>query len=221
MPRFGYLKTTLFSLVCLLLLASGSNAQSPAQTPELSLKDLAVPAPRAIVGESTMYCAGNIRYQKLQHMPEIVGAEEEQEQRAFSDGDIVYLNAGSQDGIKEGQTLQIIRPRGTVKGVYKHKKGFLGIYVQDVGQLLVFKVREHTSAAKITFTCALALLGDLLSPVPDRPSPLQRAEGSLDRFADPTNKQSGYLMMAKDSREMVSRHGVGYIDLGSADQMQT
>src|ERR1044071_5078124 len=75
MPRFGYLKTTLFSLVCLLLLASGSNAQSPAQTPELSLKDLAVPAPRAIVGESTMYCAGNIRYQKLQHMPEIVGAE--------------------------------------------------------------------------------------------------------------------------------------------------
>ena len=221
MSRFGYLKTTLFSLVCLLLLASGTNAQSPASTPELSLKDLPLPAPKPIAGESTMYCAGNIRYQKLPHMPEIVGAEEEQEQHSFSDGDIVYLNAGSQDGIKEGQTFQIIRPRGTVKGVHKHKPGFLGIYVQDVGQLQVFKVREHTSAAKITFTCDIALLGDLLSPVPDRPSPLQRTEGSIDRFADPTGKQTGYLMMAKDSREMVTQREVVYIDLGSEDQIKT
>src|SRR6185369_4180601 len=186
MSRFGYLKTTLFSFVCLLMFAPASKAQAPAPTPTLTFPPS---APVTVAGQSTLYCAGFIRYQKLSHMPEIVGAQDEQEQWTYADGDVVYLNEGSQQGIKEGQTLQIIRPRGTVKGVYKHKKGFLGIYVQDVGQLQVFKVREHTSAAKITFTCDLALLGDLLSPVPDRPSPLQRAEGSLDRFADPTNKQ--------------------------------
>ena len=217
MSRFGYLKTTLFSLVCLLMLAPANKAQSPAPTPKLTLPSST--APVTVAGQSTLYCAGYIRYQKLSHMPEIVGAQDEQEQRTYADGDIVYLNEGSQQGIKEGQTFQIIRPRGTVKGVHKHKKGFLGIYVQDIGQLQVFKVRENTSVAKITFTCDIALLGDLLAPVPDRESPQPRA-ADLDRYGDPNGKQTGRLMMAKDSREMVTRNDVVYIDLGGEDQIK-
>ena len=217
MSRFGYLKTALFSLVCLLMLNSGTNAQSPAPKPVLTLPPSTAPA--TVAGDSTLFCAGYIRYQKLPQMPEIVGAQEEQEQGSYADGDIVYLNAGSQQGIKEGQTFQIIRPRGTVKGVHREKKGFLGIYVQDIGQLQVFKVREHTSVAKITFTCDPALLGDLLSPIPDRESPVARA-GDLDRYADPSGKQTGRLMMAKDSREMVTRNDIVYIDLGGEDQVK-
>src|SRR6185369_12514476 len=216
MSRFGYLKTTLFSFVCLLMLAPASKAQSPAPTPTLTPPPS---APVSVAGQSTLYCAGFIRYQKLSHMPEIVGAQEEQEQRTYADGDVVYLNEGSQQGIKEGQIFQIIRPRGTVKGVHKHKKGFLGIYVQDIGQLQVFKVRENTSVAKITFTCDIALLGDFVAPVPDRESPLARA-GELDRYADPINKQTGRLMMAKDNREMVTRNDVVYIDLGGEDHIK-
>src|ERR1700752_451584 len=218
MSRFGFLKTSLFSLVCLLALAFTAVAQSPAPTPKVGLPPAV--APTTLAGESTLFCAGQIRYQKLPEMPEIVGAQGEQEQRTFADGDVVYLNAGSQQGVKEGQTFQIIRPRGTVKGVHKEKRGFLGIYVQDIGQLQVFKVRENTSVAKITFTCDMALLGDLLAPVPDRISPQQRAEGYLDRYSDPTGKQTGRLMMAKDNREMVTRHDVVYIDLGGEDQIK-
>jgi hypothetical protein len=215
MARFGYLKASLFAL---LALAFTTNAQSPAPTPQV-IAPTAVAAPR-VAGDSTLYCAGYIRFQKLPHMPEIVGALEEQEQRTYADGDVVYLNAGSQQGIKEGQNFQIIRPRGDVKGVHKQKRGFLGTYIQEIGQLQVFKVRENTSAAQITFTCDAALLGDLLAPVPDRESPLQRAEEDLDRFADPTGKQNGILMMAKDSREMVTRNDIVYIDLGSEDQIK-
>ena len=218
MSRFGFLKTSLFSLVCLLALAFTAVAQSPAPTPKVGLPPAV--APTTLAGDSTLFCAGHIRYQKLPQMPEIVGAQEEQEQHTFADGDVVYLNAGSQQGVKEGQTFQIIRPRGTVKGVHKEKRGFLGIYVQDIGQLQVFKVRENTSVAKITFTCDMALLGDLLAPVPDRVSPQQRAEGDLDRYSDPTGKQTGRLMMAKDYREMVTRHDVVYIDLGGEDQIK-
>ena len=206
MSRFGYLKTSLSSLACLLAFAFAANAQSS--------------NPATVASQSKLYCAGYIRFQKLPHMPEIVGAEEEQEQRTYADRDIVYLNAGSQQGIKEGQTFQIIRPRGTVKGVHKHKKGFLGIYVQEIGQLEVFKVHENTAAARITFSCDAALLGDLLAPLPDRQSPQQRAEQNLDRFADPSGKQTGYLMMAKDNREMVTRNDVVYIDLGGEDQIK-
>ena len=218
MARFGYLRAALFSFVCLLALAFTANAQSPAPTPQVVMPGSGQPL--RVAGKSGLYCAGYIRYQRLRDMPEIVGAEEEQEQRTYADGDIVYLNAGSQQGIKEGQNFQIIRPRGDVKGVHKQKKGFLGTYIQEIGQLQVFKVHENTSAAHITSTCDAALLGDLLAPVPDRESPLQRAEENLDRFADPTGKQNGILMMAKDSREMVTRNDIVYIDLGSEDQIK-
>jgi hypothetical protein len=218
MSRFGYSKAALFSFVCLLALAITANAQSPTPTPKVILP--ITDQPQRVIGKSSLNCAGYILYPRLPQMPEIVGAEQEQEQRTYADGDVVYLNAGSQQGIKEGQNFQIIRPRGDVKGVHKEKRGFLGTYIQEVGQLQVFKVRENTAAAQITFTCGdAALLGDLLAQVPDREAPLTRTEANLDRFADPSGKQNGRLMMARDSREMVTRNDVVYIDLGAEDKV--
>ena len=218
MARFGYFRVLLFSFVCLLAFAFSSNAQTPSATPTMVLPEHQ--KPQRVAGRSSLFCAGFIHHQRLGKMPEIVGAEEEQEQRKFSDGDVVYLNAGSAQGLKEGQTFQIIRPRGDVRGVHKQKSGFLGTYIQDVGQLEVFKVRENTSAAQITSSCDMVLLGDLLAPVPDRESPVQRAEVNLDRFADPSGKQTGRLMMSKDSRELVTRNDVVYIDLGAEDEVK-
>jgi len=216
MARFGNLNS-LFALACLLALAFTTNAQSPAPTPQV-IAPTAATAPR-VAGESSLYCAGYIRLQKLPQMPEIVGALEEQEQRTYGDGDVVYLNAGSQQAIKEGQSFQIIRPRGKVKGVHQQKHGFLGNYIQEIGQLRVFKVNSNTSAARITFTCDPALLGDLLAPIPDRESPLLRAAGDLDQFAEPSGKPTGRLMMARDNREMVTRNDIVYIDLGGEDKV--
>ena len=212
------MKALLFSFACLFALPLAANAQTPAPTPQMILPTAAQPA--RVAGETALFCAGYIRYQRFRETPQIVGAEEEQEQRTFSDGDIVYLNAGSRHGVKEGQNFQIIRPRGDVKGVYRQKKGFLGTYVQEVGQLQVFKVHEETSAARITFTCDAALLGDLLVDIPVRESPLQRPEGNLDRFADPTNKAFGRLMMARDNRELLTKNDIVYIDLGGEDQVK-
>jgi hypothetical protein len=208
----------LLSLACLFAFAPMAIAQTPAPTPKMILPNAIEPA--RLANETALACAGHIRYQPFGETPEIVGAEEEQEQRTYSDGDIVYLNAGSSNGIKEGQTFQIIRPRGDVKGVHRQKTGFLGTYVQDIGQLQVFKVREGTSAAKITFTCDAALLGDLIVEVPVRESPLQRPETNLDRFADPSGKQVGRLMMARDNREMLTSNHVVYIDLGGEDNVK-
>lgn len=217
MPRSGNFKVLLLSLAFLPVFAFTTNAQTSERT------QLILPSTHAeqrIADRTRLYCAGYIRHQLLPHMPEIVGGLEENEQRQYADGDVVYLNEGSQQGIREGQIFQIIRPRGDLKGVHKEKRGFLGTYIQEVGQLQVFKVRENTSAAQITFTCDAALLGDLLTPVPDRVSPIQRAEANLDIFADPSGKQTGRLMMAKDNREMVTRNDIVYIDLGSEDQIK-
>ncbi|HKR12691.1 MAG TPA: hypothetical protein VJT15_11585 [Pyrinomonadaceae bacterium] len=213
------MKALLLLLACLFAFAFTANAQAPTPTPQLILPTAAQPA--RVAGETSLFCAGYIRYQRFGQTPEIVGAEEEQEQRTYSKGDIVYLNSGSRHGLKDGQTFQIIRPRGDVKGVHRNKIGFLGTYVQDIGQLEVFKVRENTSAAKITFTCGdTALLGDLVVELPVRESPLQRPEGDFDRFADPSGKQVGRLMMARDNRELLTKRDIVYIDLGGEDNVK-
>ncbi|HSE32299.1 MAG TPA: FlgT C-terminal domain-containing protein [Pyrinomonadaceae bacterium] len=172
-----------------------------------------------VAGRNTLYCAGYIKYQRFTDVPEIVGAEQEQEQRGFTEGEVVYMNWGSQQGIKVGDRFQIVRPRGQVKGVYKQKKGFLGIFVQEIGTLEVFKVQEDSAIAQITFSCSEALLGDLLTRMPYRESPTVRSDMALDRFADPTGKQYGRLMMSRDGREMLTRSDVVYIDLGAEDKV--
>lgn len=217
MARSSYLKA-LLSFVCLLTLATATNAQTPAPTPQMVIPGPA--QPQHVAGKSSLYCAGYIHYNRLPPMPEIVGAVEEQEQRNFANGDVVYINAGSRQGITEGQSFQIIRPRGDLKGVHKQKLGYLGTYIQEVGQLQVFKVLENTSAARIIFTCNMIVLGDLLAPIPNRESPLQRAENDLDRFAEPSGKQTGRLMMARENREMPTQNDIVYIDLGSEDQIK-
>ena len=227
---YHLLKTLLLSAICLAALIVSATAQTASTTST----DLAIvaqqparpqmqapPAESAlrVAGRSALYCAGYIQFQKFPDLPEIVGAEQEQEQRTFSQGNVVYLNAGSREGIKEGQEFQIIRPRGDVKSVHRQKHGYLGMYVQEVGELQIIKVSENTSAAQITFSCDTALLGDLLREVPRRESPLARPETTLDRFADPSSKQTGRLMMARDGREMVTKNDVVYIDLGAEDNL--
>jgi hypothetical protein len=227
MTRNSLLQARLFAPVFLLALAISASPQTQAPDQETSQtqarpKVIAPPSeqPNQVAGMSSMYCAGYIKYQKFGQTPEIVGAEREESQRTFATNDIVIVNYGSQQGLKEGETLQIIRPRGDVKGVHRQKQGYLGTYVQEVGQLELFKVRENTSVGRIVFSCDAVLLGDLLTPVPDRPSPLRRTEVVVDRFADPSGKQNGRLIMAKDGREMVSQSDIVYIDLGSEDKVK-
>ncbi len=157
MARFGHLKALLFSFVCLLAFAFTANAQTPAPTPHSC-----VAQPRTTRGTSPVNPAfiapAIFDINDFHTCPKSSAPKKNRNNARSADGDIVYLNAGSQQGIKEGQNFQIIRPRGDVKGVHKQKNGFLGTYIQDVGQLQVFKVRENTSAAQITFTCDMVLL---------------------------------------------------------------
>ncbi len=219
MSLYQPMRLSLLAAICMLALTSIAAQEPRQQAPSPQLVERTAEQPSRVAGRSSLYCAGYVRYQRLPKTPQIVGAEQEQEQRNFSEGNVVYINAGSQQGLKDGQEFQIIRPRGDVKGVYRQKDGFLGTYVEEVGQLQIFKVREATSAAQITFSCGMVMFGDLLVPVPDRTAPAERADVPFDRFADPSGKQKGRLMMARDGREMVTRSDVVYIDLGSEDKI--
>lgn len=220
------------SLAALLLLCAGAltnatnaqtaNEQTSAPTPTPTPTVL-VPQERAaatVAGRTDLYCAGFIQYVPAPINPEIVGGEQEQEQRVYVEGDYVFINAGSQQGVRVGEEFAIVRPRGKMSSKFTTKKGWLGVYMQELGRLRVTDVKDRVSVALITNSCETVLLGDLLRQVNNRVSPTERSEVLLDRFAEPTGKQRGRIVLARDARALLSRNQVVYIDLGAEDNVK-
>ena len=189
-------------------------AQQPTPVP-VTLPELKVPARVATTNE--LYCGGFIQYAPAPNKMQIVGGEEEQEQRVYAQGDIVYINTGARDGVRVGQEFSVVRPRGQFRTSLTKKSGYLGVFTQELGRLRVVDVKERVSVARVVFSCEMMLLGDLLRGASEHAAPFVRNEVALNRFADPTGKQRGRIVLARDAREAPSVNDIVYIDLGTED----
>jgi hypothetical protein len=199
--------------------AAGAQTQQQPQRPTVILPKDQGPSPAA--SRTDLYCAGFIQYVPFPTPAmQIVGGEQEQEQRVYSEGDYVFINAGSRQGVRVGDTFSVIRPRGKLTSKFTKKRGYLGVYVRELGQLRVIEVKERVAVAFVETSCETILNGDLVQPSPQRISPRERTEVALDRFADPSGKQKGRIVLARDSREMLSRSQIVFIDLGAEDQIK-
>ena len=200
--------------------ASGQTGGSPAGQRREQQSTVIFPEtrqPSAAARLSEAACGGFIEQTPQASAGQIVGAEEERERRVFGEGDLVFVDAGAQGGVRVGQEFSVVRPRGRFRSKFSRKGGALGVYTQEVGRLRVVRVRDRVSVARVTLACSDVLLGDLLRLAAARPVPEARAEVSLDRFAEPTGKATGRIVLARDGREMVSRDQIVFIDLGGED----
>jgi len=205
----------------LLLLAC---VTAPAQT--MSNHNAQTQAPAAagpvvapVARDSELYCAGFIEYAPAPNYLQVVGGEQEQEQRTYAEGDYVFINAGANQGVRAGAEYIVVRPRGQFSSPWS-KKGKLGVYTQEVARLRVTNVKAETSVALVTQSCDQILLGDLLRAMPQRVAPLAPLNAVFDRFADPSGKQRGRIVLARDGREAPSVSEIVFIDLGSEDNVK-
>jgi len=198
----------------------GGGSPAPQQPRRPAADNLNELRPVPVARRSEMVCGGFIEQQSPVGQPQIVGAEQERERRVFGQGDLVFIDAGAQQGVRVGQEFEVTRPRGQFRSKFSRKGGSLGVYTQEVGQLRVIRVRDHVSVAEVTSSCSTLLLGDTLRPVPPSASPAARADANLDRFAEPSGKQTGHIVLARDGREMLSRDQVVFIDLGAEDNVK-
>jgi outer membrane protein OmpA-like peptidoglycan-associated protein len=148
--------------------------------------------------------------------------------------DHIYLDRGSDGGVRPGQRFLIIRPWNDVtapeaeafKGEHQmtrqfghpwYKDEYLGQYYQDIGQLEIKYVYPTKSTAQVTYVCDAPMVGDFLIPFEERPRPEFKPTDGFDRFAAPSGKAVGQLLPGKDFGHAFGEGRVLYVTLGVND----
>ena len=167
---------------------------------------------------NNLYCAGYVQNSAIDTSRKIVGAVDEQDGFQYAENNVMYINMGASRGVRVGDVMSVVRPRGQVKTRWT-RKGSLGFYVQEVGAVEVIRVKPEVSVVRVKTSCDSILLGDLVQPSQVRVSPLHTQRPALDLYGDPSGKAVGRLFMARDGIDLIGRENIVYIDLGAEDNV--
>jgi hypothetical protein len=175
--------------------------------------------PVSVAKEKELVCGGYMKVDPPNVSMQLVGGEQEQEQHQFFQGNNVFVNAGRQQGMEQGLEFSVVRPRGQFRSAWS-KKGSLGVFTMEIGRVRVIRVKDNVSVALVTTSCEGMLLGDLIVPVPRVDGPIVKLTDHIDLFGDPTGKQTGRIVYAREGQEMASVNQIVYIDLGTQDNIK-
>jgi hypothetical protein len=178
----------------------------------------AMDTPDPIAKRSDIYCTGYISELPLTPTLKVVGGEMENHKQHFSEGDMVFLNKGREQGVHSGAVYYIIRPLGEVKHPFTKKK--MGTFVRELGLLRVIEVQANTSTAEITLSCDTVEFGDLLKPYEEYLGPESRDARPLPRYSEGTGGTKGRIIMSRNYREYLAANQIVYIDLGTRQGVQ-
>lgn len=175
--------------------------------------------PKAIAGNTNLYCAGYIQQSAMATGNRIIGGSSEAETYNYDEKDFLYINMGTDKGVNVGDTFAVVRPRGEVNSRWSNKTD-LGFYVQELGMVEVVRVKSDHSIVRIKVSCDSIHVGDIVQLTAKRVSPIANVGRQLDQFADPSGKARGRILMSRDGAEMLGRDFIAYVDLGMDDNTQ-
>lgn len=183
--------------------------------PEKKSAPTAPAAPKLIpvADLSDLYCSGFIEPSHTDSEVRIVGREMERE--FVGEGDVVYLNHGSLQGVQAGDRLTVLRPESEVS--HPASGDSLGTYTRRLGTLRVLAAQENTSTAVIEFSCDVMKDGDEIQAWSEIPAPRLTELPPMDRYdVTPSGGSVGYVVAAKDDLRSTGSGNVIHVDLGDA-----
>jgi hypothetical protein len=168
-------------------------APEPAPAPpQQGIFQLVDSRPVPEVKDSDLYCSGIIRRVLVPDNLRVVGKFRENLSVLAVESDYVYLGQGSEDGVVNGNSYQVVRETRTVTNPYGRTKDerTLGMHYLDVAQVTVVMAQPAFSLARVVRNCDDAVeVGDILIPfqritfptLPQRRpfSPLIQAAGDI------------------------------------------
>jgi len=170
--------------------------------------------------QQDVYCSGMITTGHIPRSLEIVSGEGANYKVTFADGDYVYINKGSDKGLKPGDTFLVMRPLSNDTHVQfftwqNRLLHAMGQPWEDEGRLKVVVVHKNVSIAQVTDACSYLQRGDAVLPFAERPVPQLKAEDNFDRFAPPSGKKKAMIVAGKNFAMQAATDSVVYVNLGA------
>jgi hypothetical protein len=171
----------------------------------------------AIPGD--IYCAGVVTTEQIPHDIYVISGEQSNYKITFDEGDYVYINKGSAQGVKVGDQFSAVRPVKDPFGIEwtKWQNGNLkkmGEVWEDEARVRVIVAQENVSIAQVEHSCDYVQRGDTLLPFAERALPPLKSEKNFDRFAPPDGKPLAMVIIGKKVQAQVGKNDVVYVNLG-------
>lgn len=171
-------------------------------------------------GYSQAYCSGFVTDQKVPDEVRLISGEQSDYKITFAQGDYVYINRGSNQGVRDGDRFSAVRPVSDPVDVpfFKWQTKLMkamGVAYSDLGEMRVVKVQPNVSIAQVTMSCAYMQRGDILRPYVERPMPEFKPSGSFDHFAPVSGKPVAMVVTAKNFAQSTGQDDTIYVNLGT------
>jgi hypothetical protein len=201
----------------LLAVSLAARADDSARGPALLARGATpVSGPLSIGVEADVYCSGYLGDPEETPSGRVVAAEKERSQTVFMPGDIMYLDIGSDDGVRAGAEFTVVRPERLVNR-YDSISDVVGRVYLTPGRVRVICAQERASIAEIVYGCSDVELGDVLMPFEPIPVPLVRRTQPLTACDVPNGKPIGHIVHTKDAVTPIGTGSVIFLDIGEAE----
>ncbi len=117
--------------------------------------------------DSDIYCFAKITGKEESFPFKILETDDPDLRYTLSQGQIVYINGGSAEGIKAGDSFLIARD----EGLLKDGKDVYGRLWVLTGKITVICANEHNSTARVDYACQTIYRGENLIPYEATPIP--------------------------------------------------
>jgi len=169
---------------------------------------------------SSVYCSNFVTSDLGRQDSYLISGEESNSKLIFALRDYVFINRGSNQGVRVGDRYSVFRPDEDPAKVQWFKwqdklVKAMGTLYKDTGQLKVLNVQPNVSTAEIIFACDYLQRGDMISPFQERPSPPYKPASAFDVFAPVSGKSVGMLVRGKEFSQLYGKLSTVYVNLGT------
>jgi hypothetical protein len=167
-----------------------------------------------------VYCAGTVTRTPPPRDTYIISGVESAVRILFNQGDLVFINRGSSQGVQVGAEFLVSRPVKDPSAArwfvwQRDLTRAMGTTYADIGRIRVVHVDANTSTAEITLFCDQMQRGDIVRPFVARPAPSFKPAAKLDIFAPPSGKELAMVVSMRDFGQVASAGRVVYVNLGT------
>jgi hypothetical protein len=169
---------------------------------------------------SDVYCSGLVTSESVPQDTYVITGEESETKITYDEGDYVFINKGSDQGVKVGDEFSAVRAVKDPGGIEWTKWQFailhkMGTVWEDEGRVKVRNVRQNTAIGQVEHSCSFLQRGDILLPFAERPAPPLKSSAGFDRFAPADGKALAMVITGKGFQQQVGSNDVIYINLGN------